>query len=76
MIVTDDRATAAAELARQWPPLTPAEILQSPFVLLGTVDEIVEAPCRRSERWGLSYYVVMQPAMETFAPVVAALAGR
>ena len=76
VIVTDDRANAAAELARQWPPLTPADILGSPFVLLGTVDQIVEALRRRRERWGISYYVVMEPAMETFAPVIACLAGR
>ena len=76
VIVTDDRAKAAAELARQWPPLTPAEISASPFVLLGPVDEIVETLRRRRERWGISYYVVMEPAMETFAPVVTRLAGR
>jgi probable F420-dependent oxidoreductase len=75
VIVTDDRAKAAEELARQWTPLTAAEILESPFVMLGTVDEIVEALHRRRERWGISYYVVMEPALETFAPVVARLAG-
>ena len=75
VIVTGDRAKVAEDLARQW-SLAPAEILDSPFVLLGTVDEIVEALLRRRERWGLSYYVVMEPALETFAPVVARLAGH
>ena len=75
VIVTGDRGKAAEDLARQW-SLAPAEILESPFVLLGTVDEIVEALRRRRERWGLSYYVVMEPALETFAPVVARLAGH
>jgi len=73
--VTDDRVKAAEELAHQWKPLTPAEILDSPFVLLGTVDEIVDALRRRRERWGLGYYVVMEPAMDALAPVVARLAG-
>ena len=75
VLVTDDRVSAAEELARQWKPLTPAEILGSPFVLLGTVDEIVDALRRRRERWGLGYYVVMEPAMDAFAPVVTRLAG-
>ncbi|HEU5196427.1 MAG TPA: TIGR03621 family F420-dependent LLM class oxidoreductase [Methylomirabilota bacterium] len=75
VLVTDDPLKAAEELARQWAPLRPTEILDSPFVLLGTVDEIVDTLRRRRERWGLSYYVVMEPALETFAPVVARLAG-
>jgi len=75
VIVTDARAKAAEELARQWTSLTAADILESPFVMLGTVDEVVEALHRRRERWGISYYVVMEPALETFAPIVARLAG-
>jgi probable F420-dependent oxidoreductase len=67
VIVTDDRAKAAEETA--------ADILESPFVVLGTVDEIVEALERRRQRWGISYYVAMEPALETFAPIVARLAG-
>ena len=75
VIVTDDRAKVADDLARQWPPLTAADVLDSPFVLLGTVDEMVETLRRRRQRWGISYYVVMEPALDTFAPVVARLAG-
>ena len=75
VIVTDDRAKAADDLARQW-SLTPADVLESPFVLLGSLDQIVEALRRRRDRWGLSYYVVMEPALEAFAPVVARLAGH
>ena len=75
VIVTGDRAKAADELARQWAPLTAADIFESPFVLLGTVDEIAEVLRRRRERWGISYYVVMEPAMDALAPVVARLAG-
>lgn len=76
VVVTGDRLGAAEELAAQWPPpLTVAAVLDSPFVLLGTIDEIVECLRARRARWGLSYYVVFEPAMEAFAPVVARLAG-
>jgi probable F420-dependent oxidoreductase len=75
VIVTDDRTKTADELARQWPPLTAEAVLGSPFVLLGTVEEIVDCLRERRARWGLSYYVVFEPALEAFAPVVARLAG-
>jgi probable F420-dependent oxidoreductase len=76
VIVTDDRRQAAEELASRWTQLSPEEILQSPYVLLGTVDQLVEALQARRERWGISYYVIFEPYMDAFAPVVARLAGR
>jgi hypothetical protein len=30
----------------------------------------------RWERWGISYYVIFEPYIDAFAPVVARLAGR
>lgn len=75
VVVTDDRRAAARELAGRWPQLTPDEILDSPFVLIGTVDEMVEDLRTRRERWGISYYTVFEPFMRELAPVVARLAG-
>ena len=37
VVVTNDRRQAAEELARRWTQLTPDEILQSPYVLIGTI---------------------------------------
>ena len=51
-------------------------MLDSPLVLIGTVDEIAETLQERRERYGFSYIVVMEPVMEAFAPVVERLAGR
>ena len=76
VVVTDDRRRAAEELARRWTPLSPAEILSSPYVLVGTIDEQVEDLQARRARWGLSYYVIFEPYVDAFAPVVARLAGR
>jgi probable F420-dependent oxidoreductase len=76
VVVTDNRRQAAEELAGRWTQLTPAEILESPYVLIGTVDQQVEDLQARRERWGISYYVIFEPYMEVFAPVVAKLAGR
>jgi probable F420-dependent oxidoreductase len=76
VVVTDDRRQAAEELAHRWPQLSPEEILQSPYVLLGTVDQLVEVLQARRERWDISYYVIFESYMDAFAPVVARLAGR
>ena len=42
VIVTGDRRGAAEELSSRWTQLTPDEILQSPYVLIGSVDQMVE----------------------------------
>lgn len=74
--VTEDRRGAAEELSRRWPRLTVTDILETPFVLLGSVDEIVEQLIVRRARWGISYYVIFEVSIDAFAPVVARLAGR
>jgi probable F420-dependent oxidoreductase len=76
VIVTDDRRQAAEELASRWTQLSPEEILESPYVLIGTARDMVENLQARRERWGFSYHVIFEPYMEAFAPVVADLAGR
>ena len=76
IVVTDDRVKAAEQLTSRWTQLTADEILQSPYVLIGTVDQMVDDLQARRDRWGFSYYVVQEPYLEAFAPVVARLAGK
>ena len=75
VVVTGDRHGAAEELTRRWTQLSADEILQSPYVLIGTVDQIAADLRARRERWGISYYVVHEPYLDALAPVVARLAG-
>lgn len=75
VVVTDDRHSAAEELARHWSQLSPDEILQSPYVLIGTVDQMVEDLQMRRERWGMSYFTIFEAYVTPFTPVVARLAG-
>lgn len=72
--VTDD-ASAIAEAMAGYFATTPADVLDSPVALVGTVDEIVEALERRRARWDMTYHVVPVEQMDAFAPVVARLAG-
>jgi probable F420-dependent oxidoreductase len=75
VIVTDDREQAAAELSAQWPALSPEDVLTTPFLILGSAEQIVETLQARRERWGFSYYVIWDTLAEALAPVVARLAG-
>jgi probable F420-dependent oxidoreductase len=72
--VTDDPEAAASEIAAAT-GLSETDVLSSPFVLLGTVAEIVQRLEERRDRWGYTYYTVQQPAAQDFAPVVEALAS-
>jgi probable F420-dependent oxidoreductase len=76
VVVTGNRRQAAEELASRWTQLSPEEILQSPYVLIGTVDQLVEDLQARRERWGISSYVIFEPYIDAFAPIVARLVGR
>lgn len=70
--VTDDRrATAAAVLEKTAQPLTIDELLESPFVLIGTVDEMAARIHRNRDRFGFTHYTVHEPYREPFARVIA-----
>ena len=76
VVVTTDRRGRAEELARRWTALSVDDILASPFVLLGSIEEIAAQLVERRARWGISYWVVFEDVVETFAPIVERLAGR
>ncbi len=78
VVVTDDRRKAAAELSEltgRWTQLSADEILDSPYALIGTAEEIVADLVARRQRWGFSYYTVQEPYLDALAPAVARLAG-
>jgi probable F420-dependent oxidoreductase len=72
--VTDHRDKVLADLSAG---LTqPVELLvRSPFALIGSTAKIVEDLLTRRERWGFSYIIVGPEEVDSFAPVVARLAG-
>jgi alkanesulfonate monooxygenase SsuD/methylene tetrahydromethanopterin reductase-like flavin-dependent oxidoreductase (luciferase family) len=76
VIVTERRREAAEELRKRWTQLSVEEILEAPYALIGTVEEMVDALHARRERWGLSYFVTFEPYLETLAPIVARLTGK
>lgn len=74
VVVTDDAEAAAAEQAERI-GLTVPELLATPFVLIGTVDEIVAAVAAHRRRWGVTRFVVRRDALEPLVPVLARLPG-
>lgn len=55
--------------------VSPAEALEVPIALVGTVDELCDTLQKRREEFGFSYWAIPASAFEGFAPVVARLAG-
>jgi probable F420-dependent oxidoreductase len=77
VIVTDDRQRALAQLHEQVRgALTLDELAAAPTALIGTPEEIAEQLVAHRERFGISYFTVLEPNLEAFAPVVELLHGR
>jgi len=74
VIVTDDVATNA-DLMGQLFGVGADEVMQSPHVLIGSVEQIADELVERRDRFGISYVVVQTDALDAFAPVVARLSG-
>jgi probable F420-dependent oxidoreductase len=77
VILTEDRQRAAEQYVRERAAtgLTPEQILADPYLLIGTVEQMVETLQRRREQLGISYLQVLFQSIDVFAPVVARLAG-
>lgn len=73
--VTDDRAGRVDMLAKAM-QVEPRMVEQTPFALVGPPSQLVDDLLERRERWGFSYIIVGADDIESFAPVVAELAGR
>ena len=67
VVVTDDRMGAAEAVARRTGMAVP-DILASPFVCLGTHEEMAAHLLACRARWGISYFTVRD--INAFAPVM------
>jgi probable F420-dependent oxidoreductase len=74
VMLTGERTAVAERMASAF-GLEPGEALDVPLVLLGTVEELCDTIEQRRARYGFTYWVVPDDAMEALAPVVARLAG-
>jgi probable F420-dependent oxidoreductase len=72
VVVSDSPRRAAEEFARDW-PLSVEDVVGSPYLLIGSVDSIVDKLHEKRERHGFSYWVVPEQSMDALAPVVSRL---
>jgi probable F420-dependent oxidoreductase len=71
VLETADRRTAAEKVLEQHDlMMTSDELLESPFVFIGTVEEMADQIVANRTRYGFTYYTVHGPFMDTFAPVI------
>jgi probable F420-dependent oxidoreductase len=68
VVITNERTEAAENLVGDVPGLNRIDALTTPFLAIGTYDEIAEHFLACRQRWGISYYVVRD--IEAFTPVI------
>jgi hypothetical protein len=56
--------------------ITEDDVLGSPYMALGTVDQIVAQIESAREQWGFSYIQVDGRDLDTFAPILERLVGK
>jgi probable F420-dependent oxidoreductase len=72
---TEDRTAVAEMLAAQFQAPV-GELLESPLILVGTVDQMAADLDARRARFGISYVTVFDRDMEAIAPVIERLKRR
>ena len=81
VIPTDDREGTAEAIAGALPSNDPAlelsgkSVLASPYVLIGSEEQMCATLVERRERWDLSYYVFNDDSIDAAASIVARLNG-
>lgn len=74
VIVTDDREPIARGIASHF-GVPPEVALETPAVLVGSTEEIIEELEARRGRWQMSYVVIPEEFIDPMTPVVSRLAG-
>lgn len=55
--------------------MSPAEILTSPFLFIGTIEQMAEQVLTNRDRYGFTHYTVHGPFADAFAPVINCVTG-
>ena len=63
VVVTNDASGAVERVRSRLPNLSFEEILTTPYLMIGTVDSLVERLVEQRQRWGFSHYTVRSDAL-------------
>ena len=56
--ITDDRDAELREITDRWPTLSVDDASVIPYLMIGSIDEIVGHVHACRDRWGITYFVV------------------
>lgn len=73
--ITDEPQSVAETLSKRF-GVSPDTLLELPFLLVGSLDEIQERLVEHRERFGISYFMIWDRDMEAFAPIAKRLTGK
>jgi len=73
VIISDHPLDAAKPLATEY-GVEAEQVLETPLVLIGSVDQVAETLEQRRQRFGLSYITVFEKDLDSLAKVIARLA--
>nr|AXL06147.1 LLM class F420-dependent oxidoreductase [uncultured bacterium] len=74
--VTEDRRGSLEAVHRRMPERTVEQLAELPTVLAGTAPQIAEQLETHRERYGFSYFTVLEHNLEALAPVIDLLHGK
>jgi len=72
--VTDDRDAAISDMVADRPQLSADELGHTPYALIGTHEQRAVQMLANAEAWGITRYVVREPAVPDIERVLAVLA--
>jgi probable F420-dependent oxidoreductase len=74
VVVTADPIAAAEQIvATHLPTLSVQDVLDTPYLMVGTRDSLVDKLQQQRERWGFTHYTVRPDALGQVEPVIEAL---
>lgn len=75
VILTDDRPEAARSIAHDW-EMSPADLLESPLLLIGSPGQLAEQMIARRRRFGITYISIFERHMAGFTQVMERLRSQ
>jgi alkanesulfonate monooxygenase SsuD/methylene tetrahydromethanopterin reductase-like flavin-dependent oxidoreductase (luciferase family) len=75
VLVTSDRDASIVQMSRRFPAATAQDIARTPYVLIGSYQQMAAQLRAQAEGLGITSYVVRQPAVPHMERVLALLAA-
>ena len=75
-VVTGSPRETAANILSRFPDLgvlTVDDVLETPYLMIGTTDHLIDKLREQRARWGISHYTVRPDTLDQIAPVIAGL---